>query len=214
MSHHSISEEHGLACAPKDCTKILSVGISTEGLAEARMAETNPACHVTATTIDEQGAEHARTHIAQRGLTDRIDVKIENVAEPSPYPDDTFGYIYARLVLHYLDKQQLADALAELYRISKPGGALFVVVRSTECPSYTRTTSVHDQTTGITTYETSDNKLRQRYFHTKESICGALQHAGFVIRRTDQYDERLSPDFLRTTLNDYHDNVIEVLAAK
>lgn len=214
MSQHSVSEEHGLACAPKDCTKILSVGISTEGLAEARMAEANPACRVTATTIDEQGAEHAKARIAQRGLSDRIDVKIEDVAKPSPYPDNTFDYIYARLVLHYLDKQQLAGALAELYRVSKPGGTLFVVVRSTECPSYTKSNSVHNHATGITTYETSDGKLRQRYFHTIESICGALRCAGFVIRHTDQYDERLSPDFLRTTLNDYHDNVIEVLAAK
>lgn len=215
MAHYSISEEHGLASIPEGSTAILSVGISTEGAAECRMAKSNPDCRVIATTLDTEGSELAKRHIKNEGLEDRVSVKIEDVSQPAPYPTNTFDYIYARLVLHYLDKHQLAATLQELHRVLKPSRSLYVVVRSRECPAYHRPTSTHDEATGLTTYITSKGEyVRKRYFHTKESIRGAIEEARFTVKDIKQYDERLSLDFDRSVLLDYDDNVIEVLATK
>lgn len=215
MPHYSISEEHGLANVPRDSTAILSVGISTEGMAECRMATSNPNCRVIATTLDIEGLELAERHIRNEQLEDRILVKIEDVSKPAPYPDGNFDYIYARLVLHYLNKQELASALSELHRITKNGGSIYIVVRSVECPAYRRPTSTHDEMSGITTYITSKGEhVRQRYFHTEHSISTALDLANFKITHVKQYEETLSLDFDRSVLLDYDDNLIEVLAKK
>lgn len=94
----SISENNGLGFLNAGDQKIYSVGISTGGRAEMRMVKGHEERHVTATTIDAQGAEFAKKHIQHAGLSSRIEVKLEDVSEPLPYLDGTFDYIYARLV--------------------------------------------------------------------------------------------------------------------
>jgi|GEM_PF-4285147 len=61
----SITEEHGLALLDSKFEKILSLGISTGGSAEIRMAEKCPDATVTATTIDERGLALTKDAIEQ-----------------------------------------------------------------------------------------------------------------------------------------------------
>jgi len=215
----STSEDHGIAALTNDNLQVLSVGISTGGVAEIRMAEANPERHIVATTIDQEGVAFDKKYIAERHLENQIEVKIEDVAEPLPYQDAHFDYIYARLVLHYLPKDKLVEALAELYRILKPGGRLFVVVRSTKCPDATRKEAHFDPKTNLTTCTFSDEKTGKiysysRYFHTEESISKYVSDAGFDVTYIKTYDERLYIDFMRTELSPKTDNVIELLAVK
>ena len=125
----SISERNGIDLLIPIDKKIYSVGISTGGLAEIRMAQSDRKRHIIATTVDFTGAER----IEESGLSNQIEVKIEDVGQPLPYPDSHFNYIYARLVLHYLAKDVLTSALAELYRILRTEGKIFIVVRSIDC---------------------------------------------------------------------------------
>ncbi len=111
----SRSENNGIQALSLEDRKIYSVGISTGGLAEIKMAQVQKDRHITATTIDLEGAEYAKRRIGKLGFSDQIDAKVEDVSQHLSYPDDHFDYIYARLVLHYLAKDALASALAELY---------------------------------------------------------------------------------------------------
>lgn len=215
----SISEDHGIAALADKDLEVYSVGISTGGVAEIRMAEANPKRHIIATTIDQEGVAFAQKYIAEKNLEGQIEAKIEDIAEPLPYPDDHFDFVYARLVLHYLPKDKLIAALAELYRVLKPGGKLFVVVRSTKCPDATRKEAHFDPKTNLTTCsfvdeDTGKTYSYSRYFHTEQSISEYVTKAGFAVSYTKAYDEHLYVDFMRTELSPKTDNVIELLAVK
>lgn len=215
----SISEDHGIAALTDGDLRILSVGISTGGIAEIRMAQGNPKRHIIATTIDEAGATFARKNIAERQLGSQIEAKIEDVASPLPYPDAYFDYIYARLVLHYLSEQKLVRALAQLHRALKPRGKIFVVVRSTKCLDAIREGAIFDPHTKLTTCTFTDEQTGRihsysRYFHTAESIGKYASAAGFIIASVKAYDEHLFVDFMRTELSPHTDNVIELLGIK
>lgn len=214
--HPSISEEHGLEALPKEALRIYSVGVSTAGAAEIRMVQADPRRHVIATTIDDAGVAATRKFIRESGFDKQIEVRNEDVSQPLPYPDDEFDYVYARLVLHYLTRQQLQAALAEMRRTLKTGGRLFVVVRSTDNLDATTNAISYDEKTGMTTHITKPNEdvseKRQRFFHTKESISEFVRDAGFKVEQTSQYDEKLFHDFDRTIPVDHEDNLIELIA--
>ena len=220
MSHNqaSMSEDHGIVALPADALQIYSVGVSTAGIAEARMARANPKRHIIATTIDKAGATATQKLIHKQGYDNQIEIRLEDVAKPLPHPDATFDYIYARLVLHYLTRQQLQLALKELCRVLKVSGKLFVVVRSTNNIDFTKNATDHNETTGMTTFMARPNKevseIRQRYFHTQESIAGYVTAAGFTIQRSAIYDEKLFHDYSRVVTVDHTDNLIELLAVK
>jgi ubiquinone/menaquinone biosynthesis C-methylase UbiE len=215
----SISEDNGLATLTDDDLEIYSVGMSTGGVAEIRMARANPKRQIMATTIDEEGVAVAKKHITKNGLERQIETKLEDVSQPLMYKDNAFDYVYARLVLHYLPEQDLVKALAELHRILKPGGRLFVVVRSTQSSPVKREDSAFDPVTHLTTFSYTDEttgkkKFPRRFFHTEESISKYVRDAGFNIQYVKSYDEDLFVDFMRTIKSPEQDNVIELLAVK
>ncbi len=209
----SISENHGLETLSEGDQRIYSVGISTGGAAEMRMAAADPKRRIIATTIDLDGAAFMRKQIEKRGLARQIDVKIEDVSKPLPYPNASFDFIYARLVLHYLPKRELAQALGELYRILKRGGKIFIVVRSVECPEACGKNAVFDPHTGMTRY-TSNHGSFSRYFHSEESIQEYLRSSQFQIKYATSYEEQLCIDFQRTEPASQLDVLIETLAIK
>lgn len=211
MKFNSISETNGINLLSHEDRKIYSVGISTGGSAEIKMALGDGQRQIIATTIDPVGAEFAVKSIQESKLSGQIQVKIEDVSKPLPYPDDHFDYIYARLVLHYLPKYELTSALAELYRVLRKGGRIFVVVRSNDCLE--AKVGKFDPLTHLTTYS-SGSQSYSRYFHNQESISHDLSQAGFTIQNIDAYQEQLCVDFQRTQLADQIDSLIEVLGVK
>ncbi|MES2121420.1 MAG: class I SAM-dependent methyltransferase [Chlamydiota bacterium] len=209
----SLSENNGIAALYPLDEKVYSVGISTGGVAEMRMAAALPSRRIIATTIDAQGAEFARKKILESGLSERIEVRIEDVGAPLPYEEGAFDFIYARLVLHYLPKESLDRSLKELFRVLKTGGRLYVVVRSVECQEAQVAGALYDPETGITRYVFNGQQL-SRYFHSAESIQRHLQAAGFQILHVKSYEELLCSDFERLKPASQPDSLIEVLAQK
>jgi SAM-dependent methyltransferase len=215
----SQSEDNGIALLTDNDREIYSVGISTGGVAEIRMAEADPERHIVATTVDEEGVAFAQKFIREKHLEHQIEAKIEDVSQPLPYRDNHFDYIYARLVLHYLPKAVLDKTLAELHRILKPGGKLFVVVRSINCPDAKDPNSTYDPETGLTTCihtnrQNGETHKSVRYFHSEGSIGEHVTKAGFTVEYAKSYDERLFTDFMRTKLAPHDDNVVELMATK
>jgi cyclopropane fatty-acyl-phospholipid synthase-like methyltransferase len=210
----SKSEAAGLHLITPGMQRIYSVGVSTGGIAEIRMAQLCPQASIIATTIDEKGAKFSQGIIAEAGLSERITIRLEDISQPLSYETASFDYVYARLVLHYLPKQALQLALSELYRVLKPGGKFFVVVRSTKCPDARSAGAKYDSKTGLTEYINSDGKASFRHFHTQDSIREALEGARFTVQSIDQYDEQLFIDYERQRVAPHTDNVLEVMAQK
>jgi SAM-dependent methyltransferase len=213
----STSEENGLSLITTDDEVILSIGISTGLAAEIQMLGGDDKKQITATTLDPKGVEFAQKIIEENKLSDNLSAMLEDVSLPMPYSDQSFDYIYARLVLHYLDAKQLDNALAELRRVLKVNKKIFIVVRSNKCPDALRDNAKYDSTSRLTTCTVVDDKTGKertytRYFHTMESIRDHVVNAGFRIIKTDQYDEQLYVDFERIVPSAEKDNVIEIVA--
>ncbi len=200
MTLASISEESGIATLGKDDLTVYCVGISTAGAAEMRLAELHQKRHIIATTIDAEGAQFAQEQIKAKGLSDQITIKVEDVSQPLPYKDNHFDFIYARLVLHYLPRADLIQALSELYRVLKGGNRLFVVVRSS--------VDLHGRPIphGEESY--------WRHFHTEASIREHLLTAGLKIEYIKSYEEHLCDDFYRREPSPSVDTVIETTTWK
>jgi ubiquinone/menaquinone biosynthesis C-methylase UbiE len=182
------------------------------------MARANKYRKVIATTIDEKGLVFADKVISEVGLQNQIETRLEDLRGESNYPDNYFDRVYARLVLHYLSEQDLDKVLGDFWRVLKPEGKLYVVVRSVKnIPD--RDDVKYDEKTKLTTItHYQDNGeiryLESRYFHTPESICYHLQKSGFNIEYTEEYQEQLYKDFMRTELAPAKDHVIEAQAFK
>lgn len=216
----SISENNGIQILTDKDINILSLGISTSGSAEIKMAKKNPKAKIIATTIDEKGKNLVKKIINKENLNNQIEIRLEDVTKKNNYPDNSFDYIYARLILHYLSNEELKFALKELYRILKPKGKIFIVVRSINAWEAKLNGTTYDEKTGFTkhpdlrTYGTKKVKYCYRRLHTEESIRKFLEDANFKLEYTKVYDEHLSPDFDRKNLNDKASELIEVLAFK
>lgn len=207
------SEEHGLAALRSSDLIVYSVGISTGGSAEIRMAKMEEDRCVVATTLDVKGAAFTKNEVDSQGLSQQIVVKIEDVTQPLPYEDETFDFIYARLILHYLAKDDLNKALAELFRVLKKGGRFYVVVRSKECFEAKSLEAIYDEETCLTSYPYQTGVVK-RYFHTPESIQAHLKGAGFSIDYLISYPEQIYVDYQRTIPASHIDDLIELLASK
>jgi len=200
----SISENNGIKLIRKKDKNILSVGISTGGSAEIRMIKKNESSHVVATTIDNEGLEFTKKIINQLGFNDRIEIKSEDVSKKLPYEDGYFDFIYARLVLHYLNNYKLKNTLTELKRILKKDGILYIVVRSKNDWEAKLNGTTCDEITGMTSYPdyrkigTESVRYISRRLHTQESLKTFLEDTGFKIKYMKEYNEQLYHDYMRT----------------
>lgn len=160
---------------------------------------------VLATTVDEKGLQFSNDKLQAYAEAPRIITKIEDVTQKMPYADGTFDFIYARLVLHYLDKQQLDQALSEIYRVLKPQGQFFIVARNNKEWEISKPEFViaYDEKTNMTTYYQQWQKkvVRTRQFLTKEQLQTVLTQKGFQIKRCCEYREYLYTDYERTKQN-------------
>ena len=201
----SKSEKRGLKQLKPTMKNILSIGISTGGSAEINMAKICPNAKIVATTIDENGLKFSIEKMSNFKKCSQIEAKIEDVSKPMPYDNDTFDYVYARLVLHYLNKQQLNDALNEIYRVLKPKGTLFVVARNNKEWELSKPEFVisYDKETNITTYYSQWQKkdIAKRQFLSEEQLKEALTAYNFKIKSIKSYRERLCTDYERTRKN-------------
>ena len=216
----STSEEHGINLITEKDLNILSIGISTAGSAEIKMAEKNRNSHIIATTIDKEGLNYTKNIIEQYGLSDRIETKLEDISEKMPYNEEFFDFVYARLVLHYLDNENLTNALKEIKRVMKKHGRLYIVVRSRDEWEAKLEGASYDENTGITQYPKYDTlgtdnvEYLYRRLHTVDSLSSFLVAEGFDIKYIKEYKEQSYKDYKRTEKVKYPNSLIECLCEK
>jgi SAM-dependent methyltransferase len=108
----------------------------------------------------------------ERGLAN---VKLASITD-IPYPDATFNVVISNDVLNDAGTLNEGAALAELYRVLKPGGRLFL-----NLPAFNFLRSEHDRATDVA----------RRY--TRREITRRLSEAGFTVRRTTYWNMLLFP---------------------
>ncbi len=214
----SKTEEMGLKVLSENAKAILSVGISTGGSAEIEMAKKCKDAKIIATTIDKKGLEFTKNIIKEQGFEDRIDAKLEDVSQPFEYKNESFDFVYARLVLHYLTKQQLSSTLDEINRTMKKGGKFYVVTRSNDEWELKRPNAIasFDKETNMTEYyaQQLNGKTEKRQFLSKDQLVEVLKSHGFKIISAKNVREYLYIDYERTKKSEHPNYLVEVVAEK
>ena len=113
-------------------TRVLEVACNM-GTTMVALAETH-GCRITGLDMNPAALEKARANIAAHGLNDVIDV-VEGNAMALPFPDATFDVVINEAMLTMLPRENKAKAVAEYFRVLKPGGVLLthdVALRMTD----------------------------------------------------------------------------------
>ena len=80
-------------------------------------------CHITGVDLDENALEKARQNIRAAGLEHLVQVQHANATE-LPFPDNSFDVVINEAMLTMLPLANKEMAVAEYFRVLKPGGVL------------------------------------------------------------------------------------------
>jgi len=200
-AQYSPTEEFGLGLINDEHKQILSVGISTAGFAEIRMAIEDPQRKIVATTLDKNGLEFSKKLIKKYKVDKQLELIIQDISSQLPYKSEFFDFIYARLVLHYLPKKDLKKALKNIYKILKNNADFYLVVRSYDWESEVMG-ATYDNNSGITTYPNFNDKNQifktsERHLQSVGSISSFLTEAGFKIGLIRLFSEIIFSGYIR-----------------
>lgn len=97
---------------------VLDIGCGAGGI-DVALVQTHGAGYVTGIDVEDSVLSHARTLVADKGLTDRIGL-VKVAPGPLPFPPGTFDVVFSKdSIVHIPDKHAL---MAEVARVLKPGG--------------------------------------------------------------------------------------------
>ncbi|MGW3648208.1 class I SAM-dependent methyltransferase [Streptomyces sp. NPDC000878] len=136
FTHDEIVDAHFHACAAYYQDALDSVGIRPgwhvldagcgSGSFLPRIAELVGAGGlISALDLAEENAELAADRMRDHPARPRLDIRQGSVLE-LPYPDGTFDAVWCANTTQYLDDGELTRALAELRRVTRPGGLVAV----------------------------------------------------------------------------------------
>lgn len=114
------AEEAGASVAARP--RVLDVGTGT-ALIPIELCRRQTACRVVAMDLAEEMLKLARKNVAAAGLADRIELRLADAKRLSDAPG-TFDAVVSNSIVHHIPEP--ATALAEMWRLVRPGGVLFV----------------------------------------------------------------------------------------
>ncbi|GAB5487699.1 MAG: hypothetical protein Pars2KO_12690 [Parasphingorhabdus sp.] len=82
--------------------------------------------NVHAVDIDPGMIRIAAANIARHGLKNKAKAQLVKDTRKLPFTDEQFDHIIANSVLEYVSSDHLTALIAELQRVLKPGGSLFI----------------------------------------------------------------------------------------
>jgi SAM-dependent methyltransferase len=112
----------GDAAKRKELNRVLDVGTGT-ALIPIELARRNFPCHITAIDLAAEMLKLARQNVARAGLEHVIVPELVD-AKGLPYPDAAFDAVISNSIVHHIPEPR--GTLAEMWRVLKPGGVLFV----------------------------------------------------------------------------------------
>lgn len=103
-------------------TRLLDVGTGT-ALIPVELARRAPFVHITGVDLAAEMLHLARRNIDRAECGDRVAVELID-AKRLPYADGTFDSVVSNSIIHHIPEPRLS--LAEMVRVLRPGGLLFV----------------------------------------------------------------------------------------
>lgn len=125
MDHSAVNHRFAadfLAARPDAPGLILDVGTGTAQI-PIELCRQSPSAAVVAIDAAEDMVGIAERNVVASGLADRVRPELVN-ARTLPYPDGHFAAVMSNSIVHHLADP--APVLAEMARVCRPGGALFV----------------------------------------------------------------------------------------
>jgi len=102
--------------------QVLDVGTGT-ALIPIELARRDFACHITAIDLAEEMLKLARRNVTAAGVEQVIVPELVD-AKGLPYPDGAFDAVISNSIVHHIPEP--LRTLAEMQRVLRPGGVLFV----------------------------------------------------------------------------------------
>lgn len=118
--------------AVKADKSLIEVGCGSGALLR-RIAQRIDASSVTGLDVNSFLLREARALAAQQNLADRLILR-QGSAENIPFPDSSFDVTFSSTVMEEVNADRM---MAELVRITRPGGRVVVVVRAVDRPLWT-----------------------------------------------------------------------------
>ncbi|WP_329214549.1 methyltransferase domain-containing protein [Streptomyces sp. NBC_01485] len=136
FTHEDIVDPHFQACAPYYLDALDSVGVQPgwhvldagcgSGAFLPRLADlVGPEGRVSALDLAEENAALAAERMRDRPARARLTVRQGSLLQ-LPYADGTFDAVWCANTTQYLDDAELTRVLAELRRVTRPGGRVAV----------------------------------------------------------------------------------------
>jgi SAM-dependent methyltransferase len=97
---------------------------------------------VTAIDFSESGI--AALQKTANEVNVHIDASLHDISQTMKFADGTFDVVYAHLSVHYFDDTTTRRVFADMGRVLKPGGKLFVKCKSVDDPLYGKGEKVGD----------------------------------------------------------------------
>jgi ubiquinone/menaquinone biosynthesis C-methylase UbiE len=164
------------ALEPREGEHLLDIGAGPGLLIADMAAVVGPRGHVIGLEISDSMLALARRRFASSTIADRITL-VEGDAAALPFPDASFDAATSTQVYEYLP--DVDQALAELYRVLRPGGRALIL----------------DTDWASIVWNTTDEPRMDRVLaawverfadpHLPRSLSRRLRDAGFRIRRRD-----------------------------
>jgi len=103
--------------------KVLDVGCGTGNLTLTAKEYVGPSGSATGIDASPEMIDKARRNAVHSGLEAAFEV---GLIEKIPYPAGSFDAVINRLMIHHLPNDLKRQGLAEILRVLKPGGLLFI----------------------------------------------------------------------------------------
>ncbi len=152
--------------------RVLDLGCGTATLT-ILLKQRQPQSTVVGLDGDPVVLARAREKVVQTGVDVVFD---QGMAYQLPYPDRSFDRVVASLLLHHLTVDDKRRALAETFRVLKPGGELHIADFG------------KPHTALMACVSLVVRWLEEAYEHVKGMVPGLIREAGFVhVEETGRY---------------------------
>ncbi|MCX4824948.1 class I SAM-dependent methyltransferase [Streptomyces sp. NBC_01142] len=136
FTHHTIVDSHFRACEKpylhlleqagvERGQHVLDAGCGAGDFIPRLAALVGPTGRVTAVDLAEENAALAARRVQEQQPVCPVDVQ-QGTVLALPHPDDSFDTVWCSNTVQYLDDCELDAALAEMMRVTRPGGTVAV----------------------------------------------------------------------------------------